>query len=76
MNYLFIAIIAVLTGCSEKMQQVPEPSNATCEPQAMKKIISDLGDAQKESFIATCKSWQKARTMKDWTFKPSAPDNY
>jgi entry exclusion lipoprotein TrbK len=74
--YLFIALIAVLNGCSDNKQQIPEPSEATCKPQAMKRIISDLGDAQKETFIAACKSWQKARNMKDWTFKPSAPDNY
>jgi entry exclusion lipoprotein TrbK len=75
-HYRIITLIAVLSGCSENAQQIPEPSRATCDPQAMKKIIADLSDAQKESFIAACKSWQKARNMKDWTYKPSAPDSY
>ncbi|MCG7988213.1 MAG: entry exclusion lipoprotein TrbK [Candidatus Thiodiazotropha weberae] len=74
--HLFFALAVVLSGCSEKAQQMPEPTQATCEPQAMKQILSDFNDTQKKSFVAACKSWRQARNMKDWTYKPSAPDNY
>ena len=74
--HLFFSLAVVLIGCSEKAQQMPEPTQGTCEPQTMKKILSDLSDTQKKSFAAACKSWQQARDMKDWTYKPSTPDNY
>lgn len=74
--HLFVALAVVLSGCSDKAQQMPEPSAATCEPQAMKEILSDLSDVQGKSFVAACKSWQSARDMKDWEYKPSKPDNY
>lgn len=79
MNRLSLAVLTViavlLSGCGK--ETMPEPSASTCAPDAFQKFMSELRDeANRIAFADACKSFNKAKSMRDWEFKPSPADDF
>ncbi|WP_445398019.1 entry exclusion lipoprotein TrbK [Zobellella sp. An-6] len=69
-----VALVA-LVGCEQEV--VPEASAATCAPAAFQQAIRELrNEANRKAFTQACRSFEKARQMRSWEFKPSSPDRY
>lgn len=71
----FLMVFVVLAGCSE--ESTPEPNAATCEPSSINKALSEIrSETNRKAFIEDCKSFQKAKKMGEWKFKPSPKDDF
>nr|WP_314480285.1 entry exclusion lipoprotein TrbK [uncultured Pseudomonas sp.] len=70
-----LGLAACLAGCKE--ETIPEPTADNCTPQMQKKILADLSkEANRNTFIANCNSFQQAHQHTEWTFKKSPRDDF
>ncbi|HBO1237254.1 TPA: entry exclusion lipoprotein TrbK [Pseudomonas aeruginosa] len=71
----FIALAAIsLAGCNES---APEANAANCARPAFDKALNEIRrEADKQTFIARCASFNKTLRLRSWEFKPSPKDDY
>ncbi|MGE8328604.1 entry exclusion lipoprotein TrbK [Pseudomonas urmiensis] len=70
-----MAMAAILTGCSE--EKVPEPTADNCAPEMYEQNLASLSkEANRNEFIANCKSFLAAKKMTEWTFEKSPEGKY
>lgn len=70
-----LGLAVMLAGCSE--EKVPEPNAANCAPDMYEKNLASLSkEANRNTFIANCKSLLESKKLTDWTFKKSPKDDF
>lgn len=72
---ILVSVVVLLFGCGQ--EQMVEPNVATCAPNQINKSLNEMrSEANRKAFIQECKSFEKAKEMKQWEFKPSGPSKY
>lgn len=73
--FLLVAAAVLLAGCGQ--ERMPEPNAATCAPDAFQAALNEMrSEANRSAFTEECRTFQKAKQMRQWEFKPSPKDNY
>ena len=68
-----LTVAAGLAGCDD----APEPTAATCAPDVLEKSLSEIhSETKRQAFMDGCKSFQKAKAMRQWEYKPSPADDF
>ncbi|GAB1840286.1 hypothetical protein MyNCGM152_10320 [Achromobacter xylosoxidans] len=70
---MVLTVAAGLAGCDDG----PEPTATTCAPGTLAKSLSEIhSETKRQAFMDGCKSFQKAKAMRQWDYKPSPPDDF
>ncbi|WP_028693923.1 entry exclusion lipoprotein TrbK [Pseudomonas cremoricolorata] len=70
-----LSIVTLLAGCTE--EKVPEPTAENCGPELYEKNLASLSkDANRNEFIAACKSFLASKKMTEWKFEKSPKGKY
>lgn len=74
---VFAFVVATaLAGCNEEKEKMVEPNAATCGEGFQAALSSMSSEVNRAAFIEECKSFQAAKKMRTWEFKPSPKDDY